>query len=671
MTNRRTREHPFFPAAFAVALALVPIALAGQASPAPPPDPPATHDHHAGHHGPTAPPAESPGPVVHRLVDQGLAIEIAIAPAEAQGPLTEERPVRVRLSIADTLSNTPMSRLNPGAWLDRLAPGEAAAGDCKTKIETFLGGSALSRPEVDLNAYYVLALNQDATISVVDPLFGYGNSKLLAMVFLETPGEDWALTADGDRLFVSQPDSDLVAAAETETWKVVRQIPVGPRPRRLGLQPDGQYLWVAWDGAGTDAVSGVTAINARDLSRVADIPTGKGGHDLAFSDDSRFVFVTNEGDGTVSVVDVARLAKLRDVRLGARPVSLDWSTQAKAVYVTAGEAIAVIDPARAEPVARIQAAGAGLGAIRFAPGGRLAFVVQPAKNLVHIVDAASNRLIQTADVEAEPDAVAFSDELAYVRHRGSAIVLMIPLKTVGEPGRPVPLVDFTGGEHPPGRTPRPTPAAGIVAAPGGHPSVLVANPEDKAIYYYKEGMAAPMGHFRNYDRNPRAVLVVDRSLRETRPGTYETVASLGAAGNYQLALFLESPRIVRCFPLQVAEDPVLAAARRLPLDVQIHAERTEVAVGEAVTVRLQVADPETRAPRPGLDVRVLTFLSPGTWQQRHWATDLGKGAYEIRFEPPETGVYFVFVEIASAGMPFQKSPFLVLTAQAGESGGPS
>ena len=611
-------------------------------------------------------PAAATGQVVHRLVDQGLAIEIAVAPADAPGALVEERPLRVRLSISDTLSNTPMSRLNPGAWLDRRITGAGApAGGCKQKIETFLSGSALARPEVDLNAYYVLALNQDATISVVDPLFSYGNSKLLAMVFLKTPGEDWALTADGGRLFVSQPDSDLVAAAETATWKVVRQIPVGPRPRRLGLQPDGQYLWVAWDGAGPDAPSGVTAIDARDLSKVADVVTGRGGHDLAFSDDSRFVFVTNEGDGTVSVVDVGRLAKLRDVPLGARPVSLDWSIQAKAAYVTAADGdIVAIDPARAEPAARL-ATSPGLGAIRFAPGGRLAFAVHPAKNQVHILDAMSNRIVQTADVEAEPDQVAFSDELAYVRHRGSEIVLMIPLKTVGEPGRPVPVVDFPGGEHPPGRTPRPTPAAGIVAAPGGHPSVLVANPEDGAIYYYKEGMAAPMGHFRNYGRNPRAVLVVDRSLRETRPGTYETIASPGMAGEYELALFLDSPRIAHCFPIQVAEDPVLAADRKLPLELRLHTERTEVAVGEPVTVRLQVADPATHAPQPGLDVRVLTFLSPGTWQQRQWARDLGEGAYEIRFQPPEAGVYFVFVEVGSAGMPYQKSPFLVLTAQPG------
>ena len=50
--------------------------------------------------------------------------------------------------------------------------------------------------------------------------------------------------------------------------------------------------------------------------------------------------------------------------------------------------------------------------------------------------------------------------------------------------------------------------------------MLVANPADKMIYYYTEGMAAPMGSFQNYKRDPRALLVLDNSLRETERGVY-------------------------------------------------------------------------------------------------------------------------------------------------------
>jgi hypothetical protein len=175
-----------------------------------------------------------------------------------------------------------------------------------------------------------------------------------------------------------------------------------------------------------------------------------------------------------------------------------------------------------------------------------------------------------------------------------------------------------------------------------------------------------MGHFRNYGRQPRAVLVVDRSLRETRPGTYETTTRLGRAGRYELALFLDAPRTIQCFPLAVAENPALAAERdRKTLGVEILTAAGEIGVGEDVRVAVRLTDPASGAPKTGLkDVRVLTFLSPGVWQQRHWAEELGEGRYQITFKPPEPGVYFVFLEVASAGMPLQKSPFLVLQAKA-------
>ena len=63
---------------------------------------------------------------------------------------------------------------------------------------------------------------------------------------------------------------------------------------------------------------------------------------------------------------------------------------------------------------------------------------------------------------------------------------------------------------------------------------------DKTVYFYKEGMAAPMGSFSNYGCQPRAVLVVDRSLRERgSPGVYETTVRLRKPGEYDVVFFLE------------------------------------------------------------------------------------------------------------------------------------
>ena len=128
--------------------------------------------------------------------------------------------------------------------------------------------------------------------------------------------------------------------------------------------------------------------------------------------------------------------------------------------------------------------------------------------------------MQSGPVESGPDQLAFSDKLAYMRHRGSPNVLMIPLDAVGEEGKQIPLVDFPGGQNPPGRMSRPCWATSMIQAPGAS-AMLVSNAVDQAVYYYKEGMAAPMGTFKTYSCEPLAVMVVDRSLRErTDAGSY-------------------------------------------------------------------------------------------------------------------------------------------------------
>ena len=231
--------------------------------------------------------------------------------------------------------------------------------------------------------------------------------------------------------------------------------------------------------------------------------------------------------------------------------------------------------------------------------------------------------------------------------------------------RPVSIVwRGNAGQHPLGAWKRPSPADSMVRAPGAN-AVLVANPADQAIYFYKEGMAAPMGHFKNYGREPRAVAVVDRSFQEVEPGVYESGATLSRPGTYDLALFTSSPRMVHCVRFEVAADPELERLRKKDkVAVVIDAPSTELTPGREVDLIIRVADALTGAAKEDLeDVQVLTFLAPGIWQQREFAQPLGEGSYRLRFTPPQSGVYYVFVEIASEGLGFNQSPSLVLTAE--------
>jgi YVTN family beta-propeller protein len=625
--------------------------------------------------------AEPPeGAATWRAEREGIRVEAKIAPLEEQpagARFQEARPVTVQFAVSDTTSGRTLSGLYPAAWMDRVPAAAAAdtspAESCKKKVESFLGGGLLAEPEVNLNVYYVLALNDDATITVVDPLFGFGGTKLLALIRLPSPGEDWALTADGRRLYVSLPGSDQVAVVDTATWKLTALVDVGSRPVELALQGDERYLWVAAEGSGSSegahVGSGVTVVDTKTLEVATHLPTGAGPHHLAFSDDDRWALVTDGRERVVTVVDVRDLAIERRVALPGRPVAIDWSTAARRAYLSVdgaeGAWAVAVDPVRDEPTAVIPLEAEGVGRLRFAPGGRHAFVVNPRHDLVEIVDTASDRVIQTADVLRGPDQVTFSDELAYVRHAGSELVFMIPLDAIGTPGEAVPVIDFSGGHLPPGESTVPSPADAIVQAPGAT-AVLVANPADQVIYYYKEGMAAPMGSFKNYGRQARAVAVVDRSLHEIEPGVYETAVQLRRPGTYDLALYLDAPPQVHCFRFEVGENPALERRRAAgTVDVRLLESSNRIATDAPVTVRFQVLDPTTGQPVERLeDLTALTFLAPGIWQERQRARPVpdaeAPGTYEIVFTPPDEGLYYVFFESPSVGMALNRSPSFIL-----------
>ena len=154
----------------------------------------------------------------------------------------------IRFRITDTTGGKSVRNLNPAAWLDLIAKNDIrGAKTCEQKVRAFLGGSVFGKAELDLNVFHVLTLNGEASISVVDPLFSFGGTKLLAMVVLESPGEDWVMTSGETCIYVSLPESKKVAVIDTAGWEVLRNVPLENRPGRIALQPDEGLLWVADD----------------------------------------------------------------------------------------------------------------------------------------------------------------------------------------------------------------------------------------------------------------------------------------------------------------------------------------------------------------------------------------------------------------------------------------
>ncbi|HEY6215186.1 MAG TPA: cytochrome D1 domain-containing protein [Pyrinomonadaceae bacterium] len=592
---------------------------------------------------------------------QGVSIEFTATPTspEFQKVVAGEE-ATVRFKITGSNGGVPLTNLRPVAWLDQRQTNDAiGARECREKVQSFLQPSFSKRPTIDLNAYFILALNNEPNISVIDPLSGFGGSKLYTLVPLSSPGEDWVMTADNKRLYVSMPAANAVAVIDIPTWKVIDRINVGVMPMRLALQHDERYLWID-NTAGSSAESRVTVVDTVNLKVVKQLVTGLGHHEIAFSDDDSIAFVTNDETRTVSIVDVRTLKVLKQISTGVLPSAIAFSTLSKTAYVAVqgdGTIMAIGGP-RHEVIARIPTEP-GTSVLGIPSSGHYGFALNPAKSTVYVFDLSSNRLLQKVPVGPGSDQISFTQQFAYVRSTGSEFVTMIKLADIGKEAA---VTKFPAGQRAPAESQSHASAAAIVAAPEDG-SVLVANPADKMIYYYTEGMAAPMGSFQNYKRNPRALLVMDNSLRETVRGVYSTTVRLNAAGQYDVAFLLDSPRVVNCFELSVAENPNAPKKPETAIKIEPLANEAVANAGTRFKVRFKVIDSKTGAAKTDLnDLTVLVFLSPGIWQQRDFASSLGEGVYETSFVPPSAGVYYVFFQSASLGLSFNSLTPLTIQA---------
>lgn len=183
--------------------------------------------------------------------------------------------------------------------------------------------------------------------------------------------------------------------------------------------------------------------------------------------------------------------------------------------------------------------------------------------------------------------------------------------------------------------------------------VLIANHTEKMIYFYMEGMNAPMNSFKAHTSPPLGLLVYDRSLKEGPvAGRYESLIRLEEGGVYDVSFFLPDPQIATCFELTVGADPARPKRKSPPLfDGRFH--DLLFRPGEPSKLQFELHDAETgRTISNVKDVQVMSFLQNGGWQARAAARSLGRGIYEAEMIFPRGGKYHVLVEAPSLGIRF-------------------
>jgi len=594
------------------------------------------------------------------LERDGVSVGLELRPLAEDGVLREGEFADVLFRVNDSASGQPLSGVNPGAWLDP----EAVAADqaqgreksCKSRVGVFLKSNIGARPLLDLNSYFLLVMNRDASVSVVDPSVSVGGiTSTLARIDIKQPPMDWVTPKGNKRVFVSMPTAGEVAVIDSEQFKVLDSVAAGSNPVRLALQPDERLLWVG-NNASTAEASGVTVIDSQSLKPLKHLATGRGHHEIAFSKDSRFAFVSNRDDGTLSIIDIASLTLDKQLKTGSNPLSVAYSPLSGAVYVADGKdgTITVVDAA-SQSVRRVIKAKQGLGPMGFSADGRFGIVLNTLENQASVIDAATDSLIHQLDVSAEPYQVVFTKAYAYVRGLASPKVTMINLSSLGEGRQPI-SQGFEAGPQAP-RLAGDLPLASSLAVSRDDNAVFVVNPVDNTTYFYAEGMNAPMSGYPNRGQVARAAMVIDRSLREVEPGLYSARIKLPSAGRFDVAFLLNQPNIVHCFTALVEPDKNLARQPGVP-KVEFLLDKSTAEIGSPYTVRFRIVQGQHKAQRSGVkDVQVRYFRAPTSHAREVAALEVDNGIYEAPVTLDRDGAWYLHVRAASLGAGFDDKNF--------------
>jgi DNA-binding beta-propeller fold protein YncE len=109
-------------------------------------------------------------------------------------------------------------------------------------------------------------------------------------------------TADGRRFLASCEFSGDLLLVDSAAHRLIStlHLPGKAKPQDVKLSPDGKIFYVA-----DMQTSGLWEIDAASFRMIGFLPTGLGAHGLYVSRDSKYLYVSNRGAGSISLVSFA------------------------------------------------------------------------------------------------------------------------------------------------------------------------------------------------------------------------------------------------------------------------------------------------------------------------------------------------------------------------------
>jgi YVTN family beta-propeller protein len=180
-------------------------------------------------------------------------------------------------------------------------------GDSVTEIDPVTGHKGETLPVEDpYNMYYTPDGKFAIVVAEAKQRLDFRDAqtmKLVDSVKVDCKGVDHMdFTADGRFLIASCEFAAELIKVDVAARKVVGTLSLeeGGMPQDVKTSPDGKVFYVADMEA-----NGIYQIEPDSFTRIGFLPTGKGTHGLYVSRDSKVLYISNRGEGSITVLDLA------------------------------------------------------------------------------------------------------------------------------------------------------------------------------------------------------------------------------------------------------------------------------------------------------------------------------------------------------------------------------
>ncbi len=173
-------------------------------------------------------------------------------------------------------------------------------------------GKGLSEVTFSNDGSMAFACNtMDGTVTLID-----ANTKMIQTTLTVGADPVGAWSASNGKMYVDNEMSQTISEISVSSMTVISTINLAFKPGYVAYHTSSGELWVsnATDGkvAYYTLVSGVWTLQGN-------IVTGADAHAITFNSDGTKAYVTNQGSGSVSVIDVATHIVSRTIAVGTKP----------------------------------------------------------------------------------------------------------------------------------------------------------------------------------------------------------------------------------------------------------------------------------------------------------------------------------------------------------------